>query len=127
MPKPQVPKTQGNVAGIKGWQISTGHLLQKAVREKLDSHKLEFLDAMIEVSRTAIDERVRFAALVHLLDRQLGKAPEAIVIDHRMEVKAMVANITPDVQAKLTDVITALRSAKPTESSEVETLGGLIE
>jgi hypothetical protein len=111
MPKPPQPKTQGKGVSIKGWQISAGYLLQKAVREKLDEHKLEFLDAMITLSRTAVDERVRFAALVHLLDRQLGKAPDNLIVDHKMDVRAAIANVTPEVQEKLTEVITALRKA----------------
>ena len=105
------PKVQGQIQGLspKGWQLSNGHILAKAVRDKLDKHGLEFLDALVDLAKTAIDERVRLAALIHLLDRQIGRAPEAITINHKMEIKAAVANITPDVQAKLTDVISALK------------------
>ena len=119
MGKQPLTRTQGKVQGLKGWQISNGYLLQKAVREKLDACHCEFLDAMIDLSRTAVDERIRFAALVHLLDRQLGKAPDHLVVDAKSEVQITAKAVTPEVQAKLTEVITALRDAAPTEHKHV--------
>lgn len=110
---PNKQKQQEAMQGVASWKTSAGFQLAKAIRQKLDSHGTAFLDALAEIALDpSTPPNVRTVALIHCLDRQVGKAPEAITIDHKHEVKAMVANITPELQDKITEVITALRGTK---------------
>jgi|ERR1044071_519106 hypothetical protein len=100
-------------ASLHGLKVRAGYEIAKLIRQKLDSHGTEFLDALREIALDqAVPPNVRVVALIHLLDRQVGKPPESISIEHHHEMKAMVANITPELQSKMTEVITALRAAK---------------
>lgn len=98
---------------LRGMQTMSGQHASRMIRERLNERGTSYLDALEAIAFDVVTPpNVRVMAFIHLLDRQIGKAPEAITVDHRMEIRAAMANITPEIQAKLTDVITALRAAK---------------